>query len=316
MPDWFSVTTVSAHDVAAHDVAAHDVPHDVDETSPDEALPQDVSEHSGASAAGDVIAATQRSPDEPKQRARYSTRWPAGMPEGPEPPDDTAGLSVNQWVLLISLGVLVFVGAALATGLVIGRVLRDPAATRASAAVPAGSTLAAAQLQTASGRDRVDPRSVSAERESGVSSLLDAGPGAGDRAPGFQLETLEGDVLSLAALEGRVVVVNFWATWCNWCKYELPALQAVHEKYKDEGLVVLGVDVEEPGPLVEAYAERYGLSFPIVLDVAGAASEAYKVRGLPMTFFVDRSGAIVRVKRGAMREDELELYVRNALAGD
>ncbi|MBS1252370.1 MAG: Thiol-disulfide oxidoreductase ResA [Anaerolineales bacterium] len=308
MPEWFSVTTVSAHDV----------PHDVDETSPDEALPQDVSGHSGASAAGDVIAATQRSPDEPKQRARYSTRWPAGIPEGegPEPPDDTARLSVNQWVLLISLGVIVFVGAALATGLVIGRVLRDPRAPRASAAVPAGSTLASAQLQTASGRDRVDPRSVSDGRESGVSSLLDAGPGSGDRAPGFQLETLEGDVLSLAALEGRVVVVNFWATWCNWCKYELPALQVVHEKYKDEGLIVLGVDVEEPGPLVEAYAERYGLSFPIVLDVEGTAAEAYKVRGLPMTFFIDRSGTIVRVKRGAMREDELELHVRNALAGD
>jgi thiol-disulfide isomerase/thioredoxin len=130
------------------------------------------------------------------------------------------------------------------------------------------------------------------------------------------LETLDGDTLALGRLKGHAVLINFWATWCAWCKYELPALQAVHEKYQNKGLIVVGVDVEEPRSLVEAYVHRYGVSFPIVLDMEGFTAEAYRIHGLPMTYFVDRDGTIVHVQRGAMREDELERLVHAALTSD
>lgn len=300
MPDWFSVTRVSAKDV-------------------DEEAPQDAVLDSGASDPLEESGVIENRPsDQLKQRARYSTSWPAGVTESLEPSTDhKASLSANQWSLLVLFGVGLFICAALVTGVVIGRVVRGTVAAEAATAVPAGSALvAAAQAWTSPDGDRLDPRPVSDVGEISVASLFDAGPTSSDAAPDFQLETLSGDPLSLAALKGRVVVVNFWATWCNWCKYEMPALQAVHRKYSDQGFVVLGVNVEEPRPLVEAYVERYGLSFPVVLDVAGTTAESYKVRALPMTFFIDREGTIVRVQRGAMREDELELYVRNALARD
>ncbi|MFQ5859088.1 MAG: TlpA family protein disulfide reductase, partial [Anaerolineae bacterium] len=238
------------------------------------------------------------------QRARYSTSWPVGgMPPSSrrsEKSSGAMGLSVNQWVMLVCVGVVLFIGLALATGVVVGRVLRGPMAGRASMAVSA---------EPAALDARVDPRPEFDVYAGGASLVFDYALASGDEAPGFRLEALDGGTLSLDDLKGRTVLVNFWATWCNWCKYELPALQAVHEKYQDDGLVVVGVDVEEPRALVEAYVQRYGVSFPVVLDVEGATAEAYRVRGLPMTYFVDRNGAIVRVQRGAMREDELELYV-------
>lgn len=304
MAEWFSVTRASVEDEG------------------DEVSPQDAAPYSGAPTASDRLPVPDHQRhDLAQRRARYSTRWPAGAPSqdaGDEPDEESlATSSVNRWVMLVSLGVLLFIAAALVTGMVIGRIIRAPNAVRIAEAVPVRSTLSTvSQSWTSPGSARLDPRPVSDVRESEVSALFDTGPTAGDPAPAFQLEALGGQALSLADLKGSVVVVNFWATWCTWCRYELPALQAVYDKYKDQGLVVVGVDVEEPNQLVEAYVRRYGLTFPVVLDMEGATAEAYKVRGLPMTFFVDREGSIVRVKRGAMREDELELFVRDALASD
>lgn len=264
-------------------------------------------------------------PKQAKQRARYSTSWPASstglaqrLREDAAP--DTGGafaLSVNQWTVLIGLGVVLFIGLALVTGVVVGRALRGPLAVRASTAVPAGSAvIAEAQPLLTQPEVRVDPWPRSGARDTGVSLLFNDVLVAGDAAPDFHLEALDGDTMSLSHLKGRTVLVNFWATWCNWCKYELPALQAAYEKYQNKGLVVVGVDVEEPRPLVEAYVQRYGLLFPVVLDIEGTTAEAYRVRGLPMTYFINPDGVIVHVQRGAMREDELELYVRDVLAAD
>lgn len=149
----------------------------------------------------------------------------------------------------------------------------------------------------------------------GVKSALEPEPlGPGHAAPDFQLPTLKGDELALTDLAGRTVIVNFWATWCTWCRYEMPALEAVHRKYRQDGLTVVGVDVAETRPMVEAFADRYDISFPILLDIDGGLAETYGIRGLPMTYFISGDGKVVRVQRGAMREDEMELYVRELLA--
>lgn len=277
--------------------------------------------------------------ESPRRRARYSTSWISeggippshqlvdygGRPDSSGPRDSglsnsglsNSGLSINQWTILLSGAVVLFIVVALATGLIVGQALRRRSIpVQASQIVSPGSVWTVASQSSGAPADAQVQLPPQAQRESSVSLLFDTGPGAGDAAPNFQLQELGGDVLSLSELEGQVVVLNFWATWCTWCKYELPALQAVYEKYQDDGVTVLGVDVEEPQPLVDAYVQRYGLSFPVVLDIEGTASEAYKVRGLPMTFFIDRAGDIVRVQRGAMREDELESYVRELLAQD
>ncbi|RME47272.1 MAG: TlpA family protein disulfide reductase [Chloroflexi bacterium] len=228
-------------------------------------------------------------------------------------PGGTSGLSLNQWTALVCLGVLLAIGLALGSGMLVGRALRGPRATD----VPAASRpLLEPRVFVTGAVTRVDPRPRADVRDTGVSLPFTQELAAGSEAPAFKLQTLDAGELSLEDWKGHTVLLNFWATWCTWCKYELPALQAVYEKYQGQGLVVIGVDVEEPHGLVMAYVQRYGLSFPVVLDLDGAVAEVYRVYGLPMTYFLDKNGVIVRVKRGAMREDELELYVREALAAE
>lgn len=252
-----------------------------------------------------------------RQRARFSTGRPGGgtwPPAGLGRPASHAALSANQWTVLVLVGVLLFVGLALVSGVVVGRAFvgtSEVPAVIASSVPP--REMAPSEPRVLPSSLRVDPRPSGAARDSPVSLPLGHGPGPGDKAPAFELKTLDGGTLSVEDLRGWPVVLNFWATWCTWCKYELPALEAVYEKYQSQGLVVVGVDVEEPVPLVQAYTERYGLSFPVLLDEAGETAAAYDVRGLPMTYFVDATGIVVRVQRGAMREDELELYVRSVL---
>lgn len=257
-------------------------------------------------------------PEQVTRRAHYSTSWGDGVaqPASPqlEPSRSAFRLSVNQWTVLTCLGVTLFIGLALASGVVVGHVLRGPLVVRVAKTVSAGpARVGGAEPLAAGASTRVEPRPSSDARDTGATLLFDNGLAAGDVAPDFQLDALGGGTVSLDGLRDHTVVLNFWATWCTWCKYEMPALEAVYKKYRDQDLVVIGIDVEEPAPLVEAYAQRYGLTFPVILDVKGTTAEAYQVRGLPMTYFVDEDGVIGRVKRGAMREDELESYVRSAL---
>lgn len=259
-------------------------------------------------------------PTQARQRARFSTDWPAGSTLPPPKPGrqaSHAALSANQWTVLILAGVFLFVGLALASGVVVGRAFIGTSAAPAAMVAPAPPReMVRPEPRVLPSSLRVDPRPSAVVADSAISLLLGHGPGPGDEMPSFKLKALDGGTLSSDDLLGRPLVLNFWATWCTWCKYELPALEAVHEKYQNKSLIVVGVDVEEPRPLVKAYAERYGLSFPVLLDETGETAAAYDVRGLPMTFFIGRDGTIVRVQRGAMREDELELYVRSVLADD
>jgi len=111
--------------------------------------------------------------------------------------------------------------------------------------------------------------------------------------------------VSLSDLRGKVVVLNFWATWCPPCRREVPNLQAVHNEYGPRGVVVLAVDVQESLDTVGKFAMDNGITFNVWLDEDGWASTVYGVRSLPTTFFIDRQGVIRSIHFGAMSREQI-----------
>jgi cytochrome c biogenesis protein CcmG, thiol:disulfide interchange protein DsbE len=128
-------------------------------------------------------------------------------------------------------------------------------------------------------------------------------PVVGQTAPEFSLASLTGSAVSLNTYRGHPVVVNFWATWCEPCKQEMPALQA--EAASNQDLVVLGVDSIEPAVKVKPFVDQLGINFPILLDQDGSVVGEYEVIGMPTSFFIDRSGVLRSVYRGALAADTL-----------
>lgn len=126
-------------------------------------------------------------------------------------------------------------------------------------------------------------------------------PKAGDRAPGFTLPLMQGGERSLSDYDGHVVVINFWGTYCPPCVNEMPLIEQYYEQYKDQGLVVLGVNENDPLITVKAFVKQYALSFPILMD-RDTVRKQYGVTAYPTTVFVDRSGKIVEVREGEMNE--------------
>ena len=122
---------------------------------------------------------------------------------------------------------------------------------------------------------------------------LSADP-VGQSAPVFSgVRLSDGKTMSLADLRGKTVVVNFWASWCIPCKDEAPALQKSYEKYRSQGLVVLGVDAQDFRGDAKRFARRFGVTYPLVYDGHGSTLGKWGVTGFPETFFVDRSGHLV-----------------------
>jgi peroxiredoxin len=118
-------------------------------------------------------------------------------------------------------------------------------------------------------------------------------------APDFTLRAPDGASVALADLRGKVVVLNFWATWCRPCVKELPALQALADRHGGEGLdvVAVNVDRDDPGD-VAGYGHRLGLSFALPLDPKGAVRGAYRVRALPTTYLIGRDGRLAGFAMG------------------
>jgi len=116
----------------------------------------------------------------------------------------------------------------------------------------------------------------------------------GAAVPPLRLPALDGAVVDLVALRGHVVVINFWATWCPPCVQEMPALETLHRTLGPEGLVVLGVSVDEDTAALRAFVRRAELSFPILRDPGGRGPSAAFVRsGYPETYVVDPQGRLV-----------------------
>jgi peroxiredoxin len=137
-----------------------------------------------------------------------------------------------------------------------------------------------------------------------VKAAGQAGP-----APDLSLQSLDGRQVSLSQYRGSVVLINFWATWCPPCKGEIPALEAAYRAHKDRGFVILGVDVGEPGPVVQTFVRRMGISYVVLLDEQERMLVRYGGLGLPMSVLVDRDGIIRERHIGVISEAELQKYL-------
>lgn len=118
---------------------------------------------------------------------------------------------------------------------------------------------------------------------------------SGAPAPDFRLDTLDGGRLSLEESRGRVVFVNFWATWCPPCRDEAPGLERLYRDLRGEGFELLAVSIDAPGARekVDEFRGEFGLSFPILFDPDRRVYEAFQATGVPETFLVDQRGEIV-----------------------
>lgn len=116
---------------------------------------------------------------------------------------------------------------------------------------------------------------------------------AGTVSPSFSGRTPDGREISLGAMRGRVVVVNFWASWCLECRPEMPVLERLHRELGLRGLAVVGVNAREGRRTISRYADELGLTFPLVMDADGRIAALYGAVGLPATFLVGRDGRAV-----------------------
>jgi thiol-disulfide isomerase/thioredoxin len=132
-------------------------------------------------------------------------------------------------------------------------------------------------------------------------------------AAGFTLSGVDGARHSLADYRGSVVLVNFWATWCIPCRAEMPDLEHEYRVHKAEGLVVLGVDVQESRADVTKFINDLGVTYPVLLDSEAVAHDAYHVGGLPQTILIDRVGRVILSRPGAASREQLELEITQAL---
>ena len=133
-------------------------------------------------------------------------------------------------------------------------------------------------------------------------------------APNFTLRDLRGNQVSLSDFRGQPVVLNFWATWCSPCRVEIPHLEALYTKYKDQGLVVIGMNTETDYMKVKHFAEPQ-ISYTVLLD-GGTQAQGYDVSGIPCTYYIDRAGIIQHRSVGFGPGDEvlIEEKIKKLLA--
>lgn len=127
-------------------------------------------------------------------------------------------------------------------------------------------------------------------------------PAPGRKAPDFQLETVDGETVSLESLRGRPVLINFWATWCGPCRIEIPVLQQLHEtpEWRARGLAIIAINSGEPPERVDAFVEAFNMSFTVLIDPGQRTGISYNAALLPTTYFVDKDGIIRDIKVGAI----------------
>jgi peroxiredoxin len=147
----------------------------------------------------------------------------------------------------------------------------------------------------------------------GIFTLLQkdfqSGPDIGKLAPDFQLPALAGGDQSLASYRGKAVILNFWATWCEPCRQEMPSLEALYQRYKDRGLVVVGVSVDEDEwDSIREFLKLVPVTFPILLDKEQKVTELYETFRIPETYFINPQGEVAGKVVGPQDYDEEVFY--------
>jgi thiol-disulfide isomerase/thioredoxin len=124
----------------------------------------------------------------------------------------------------------------------------------------------------------------------------------------LSLPTQEEQTLTLSALKGKVVFLNFWATWCPPCREEMPSMESLYNRYKDSGLEIVAVNIMESADLVNSFFEEYALTFPAPLDSTGQVSRTYGVQAIPTSFIIDREGLIAARLVGSIDWDTPQIH--------
>ncbi len=114
----------------------------------------------------------------------------------------------------------------------------------------------------------------------------------GISAPDFSVKSLEGKSLKLSDFRGKVVFLNFWATWCPPCRAEMPSIETLYQRYKNQAVQVLAVSVQEEPSVVKVFLSQNSFTFPIALDPNGEVAQLYGIRGIPTTFIIDPKGTL------------------------
>lgn len=154
------------------------------------------------------------------------------------------------------------------------------------------------------------PACVTSDSESlSVNATPTTGVEEGSLAPDLSLQDVRGGDVTLSDLRGQVVMLNFWAVWCGFCRIEMPEIQAAHEAYQNQGFTVLGIDVQEEAEVVRRFGEEMGLTFPLLLDVDARVTRTYEIRGLPTSLFIDQKGVIFAVHVGPLDKAAIARYL-------
>jgi cytochrome c biogenesis protein CcmG/thiol:disulfide interchange protein DsbE len=133
-------------------------------------------------------------------------------------------------------------------------------------------------------------------------------------APDFTITSFEGETLTLSELRGQVVIINFWASWCPPCRDEAPYLEATWRKYKDQGVVFIGVDYADTESKALAYIDEFDITYFNGPDIGTRISQAYRMDGVPETYFVAKNGELRGVHIGPMQPPQLDEKIDELLA--
>ena len=155
---------------------------------------------------------------------------------------------------------------------------------------------------------------ASKELPSNTGTKLDLG--SGKLAKDFESELINGQQVKLSDYLGNVVVLNFWGTWCPPCRAEMPALQRTWDEYKDKGVVFLGVAIYDEPVEVAAFAERYGITYPLAVDTGAKLIVDYNVTTFPTTFLIDNAGNEKRRIVNPVNEGFLRIFLKGLLKTD
>ncbi|MDX8359770.1 MULTISPECIES: thiol-disulfide oxidoreductase ResA [Bacillaceae] len=135
----------------------------------------------------------------------------------------------------------------------------------------------------------------------------------GDQAPDFVLTDLEGNTHRLSDYKGQGVFLNFWGTWCKPCELEMPYMNNQYQYFKDKGVEIIAVDIDESEFSVKKFVDKHGLTFPVVIDEDSQVMNAYDVGNLPTTFLIDKDGKVVDIVNKTMSESDVKQYMESIM---
>ena len=135
----------------------------------------------------------------------------------------------------------------------------------------------------------------------------------GKKAPSFVAPKVGGQLVSLENYKNKPLVLNFWDSWCQPCRDETPGMERIWRKYEDQGVVILGINVQDGEKEAERYISEFGVTFSNALDLDGSITVDYGVTGLPVTFFIDNDSVVTGRWVGSISEDRLDNWVSNLI---